>query len=99
MDKLAKDTENFSGADIAAVCNEAVMLSIRDYVSNGGTDNAEKIKKNKISMKHFQRAIEKVRPRKTGEVLGAVGPKMAGGRRGKLTGKTKPSPEDEEMYV
>jgi transitional endoplasmic reticulum ATPase len=102
LDKLAKATEGFSGADIAAVCNEAVMLSIREYVSSGGTDNAEKIKKNKLTMKHFQKAIQKVKPRKTGEPLGKAGhpiPGARGAKYGKYGGKPKPSPEDEEMYV
>jgi transitional endoplasmic reticulum ATPase len=101
LDKLAKDTEGFSGADIAAVCNEAVMLSIREYVSAGGTDNAEKIKKNKLKMKHFQKAIQKVKPRKTGEALNKAGYPMArtGTRSGNIRSKPKPTPEDEEMYV
>ncbi|HPJ83953.1 MAG TPA: CDC48 family AAA ATPase, partial [Methanothrix sp.] len=32
---LSKRTDGFSGADIAAVCNEAVMLAIREYVLAG----------------------------------------------------------------
>jgi transitional endoplasmic reticulum ATPase len=99
LDKLAKDTEGFSGADIAAVCNEAVMLSIREYVGSGGTDKSEKFKKNKITMEHFQKAIQKVKPRKTGEALSKSGFPMTGARGGKSGGKSKPSPEDEEMYV
>jgi transitional endoplasmic reticulum ATPase len=99
MDKLAKETEGFSGADIAAVCNEAVMLSIREYVSSGGTDNAEKIKKNKLTMNHFQEAIQKVKPRKTGEALNKPGHQIPGARGAKYGGKSQPSPEDEEMYV
>ena len=100
LDKLAKDTEGFSGADIAAVCNEAVMLSIREYVQAGGTDNKERIKSNKISMKHFMSAIEKVKPEKVKEKIqknaGAL-QKFAGGRPGPV--KAKPSREEEEMYV
>jgi transitional endoplasmic reticulum ATPase len=100
IDKLAKDTEGFSGADIAAVCNEAVMLSIREYVSSGGTDKAEKIKSNKISMKHFQKAIEKVKPEKIGESLQKYS--SAGLRAGMGTGKPgrgkKPS-DEKELYV
>ena len=75
------------------------MLSIREYVSSGGTDNAEKIKKNKITMKHFQKSIQKVKPRKTGEALSKSGLPMVSARGGKFGGKSKPSPEDEEMYV
>jgi transitional endoplasmic reticulum ATPase len=99
LDKLAKDSEGFSGADIAAVCNEAVMLSIREYVKSGGTDNAERIKKNKISMKHFQTAIKKVKPRKTGEAISKQTRSMASRVGGAGQHRRKPSPEDEEMYV
>lgn len=99
LDKLSKDTEGFSGADIAAVCNEAVMLSIREYVSSGGTDNAEKIKKNKVSMKHFQKAIQKVKPRKSGEPISQAGLPISsrGANISKL--KSKPSQKEEEMYI
>ena len=98
MDKLAKDTEGFSGADIAAVCNEAVMLSIRDYVKSGGTDNAERIKSNRISMKHFQKALDKVKPDKTRETIAKAS--MAS----QLTGKKRDMEEKriherEEIYA
>jgi len=100
LDKLAKDTESFSGADIAAVCNEAVMLSIREYVSNGGTDNAEKLKKNKISMNHFESAIEKLIPEKIGESIqqqsSAI--KRLGGNS-YTPSKVIPNGDEEEMYA
>lgn len=100
LEKLAKDTEGFSGADIASVCNEAVMLSIREYVQAGGTDNKERIKSNKISMKHFMKAIEKVKPEKIGEKIqknaGAI-QKFTNGKADHLI--SKPSLEEEEMYV
>lgn len=100
IEKLAKDTEGFSGADIAAVCNEAVMLSIREYVANGGTDNKERIKSNKISMKHFQRAIEKVKPDQIGENIrrntGAF-KKYSTGKADHI--KTKSSRKEEKMYA
>ncbi len=99
LDKLAKDTEGFSGADIAAVCNEAVMLSIREYVTAGGTDNAERIKKNKITMKHFQNAIKKVKPRKTGQAITNHIQSIPARFGGVEQRKRKPSPKDEEMYV
>jgi transitional endoplasmic reticulum ATPase len=73
LDKLAKDAEGFSGADIAAVCNEAVMLSIRDYVASGGNDKPERFKKNKITIEHFELAIEKVKPNNLSESLTSSG--------------------------
>jgi transitional endoplasmic reticulum ATPase len=62
LDKLATKMENFTGAEIAAVCNEAVMLSIRDYVLQGGDVSEQQIKKRKVGMKYFEKAMENVEP-------------------------------------
>lgn len=59
--KLAKKTEDMSGADIASVCNEAVMLAIREYVSKGGKMEKKEIEMNEVSMRHFEEALEKVK--------------------------------------
>lgn len=61
LDVLARDTEGFTGADIASVSNEATMLSIRDFVLEGGDLSEERIAKRKISNKYFQKAMDKVR--------------------------------------
>ncbi len=47
---LAKNTEGYVGADIEAVCREAVMLTLRDNVN---ADNVE--------MKYFKKAMRKVK--------------------------------------
>jgi transitional endoplasmic reticulum ATPase len=62
LDKLAGKMENFTGAEIAAVCNEAVMLAIRDYVLEGGDVEEDKIKGRKVGMKYFERAMQNVEP-------------------------------------
>ena len=62
LDKLATRMENFTGAEIAAVCNEAVMLSIRDYVLEGGDLDEDKVKKVMVGMKYFEKAMESVEP-------------------------------------
>jgi len=62
LDKLATQMGNFTGADIAAVCNEAMMLSIRDYVLEGGDVSEEKVKGRKVGMKYFEKAMENVEP-------------------------------------
>src|SRR5881296_184130 len=36
VDELASRTEDYTGAEIEAVCNEAAILAIRDYVAAGG---------------------------------------------------------------
>jgi len=69
IQELASMTEGYSGADIHAVCNEAVMLAIREIVfsqidkeqSESDTKH-EDVTKYKVSWKHFQAALEKVKP-------------------------------------
>ncbi len=67
IDELAKRTEGYTGADIAAVCNEATMLAIREYILSRAKDkkdiDKEDMKKNlKVRMKHFEEAMRKIKP-------------------------------------
>jgi transitional endoplasmic reticulum ATPase len=62
LDKLASKMNNYTGAEISAVCNEAVMLAIRDYVLEGGDLDEERLKERKVSMKYFEKAMENVEP-------------------------------------
>ncbi len=59
---LAKDTEDFTGADIASVCNEATMLAIREYVNSGNPTGEGEIKELKLGYHHFRDAMTKVKP-------------------------------------
>lgn len=52
LEVLAKRTHGFVGADIEAVCREAVMLTLR-----------ENIKSELVDMKQFKEAIKKVKPK------------------------------------
>jgi len=61
ISKLIRETANMSGADIASICNEAVMLSIREFVSEGGDMDADKIKQTKVHQRHFKEAVKKVK--------------------------------------
>jgi transitional endoplasmic reticulum ATPase len=61
---ISKRTDGYSGADLAAVCNEAVMLAIREYVLAGKPQEDEEIEKYKIEGKHFEEALKKVLPSK-----------------------------------
>lgn len=62
LEELAEKTEGYTGADIAAVCNEAVMAAIREYINNGGKMDKEELKKLKIHKKHFEEALKNVKP-------------------------------------
>jgi transitional endoplasmic reticulum ATPase len=56
-EELAKLAENYSGADIAAVCREAGMNSIREAVAK----DKDKPKAQKVTMRHFKDAVAQVR--------------------------------------
>jgi transitional endoplasmic reticulum ATPase len=58
VESLAKETENMSGADIFAICHEASMTAIGDYINSGLTNQ-----KLSISRKHFETAIKSVKRR------------------------------------
>jgi len=49
--KLAEMTEGYTGADIEAVCREAAMVAAR-----------ENINIDKVSMRHFEAALQKIKP-------------------------------------
>ncbi|MEM0022057.1 MAG: CDC48 family AAA ATPase [Archaeoglobaceae archaeon] len=51
LNELAEMTEGYVGADIEAICREAVMLALRE------NPNAEK-----VEMRHFYDAIKKIKP-------------------------------------
>ena len=61
IDELAKKADGYSGADLAALANEAVMLTIRKMVAQGETD-LEKMSEQRIDMAAFTEALSKVKP-------------------------------------
>lgn len=62
LDTLADDTEDFTGADLASVCNEATILAIREYVVSGKPTDDESVKQLKVGYHHFMDAMKKVKP-------------------------------------
>ncbi|MEK6986749.1 MAG: CDC48 family AAA ATPase [Candidatus Thermoplasmatota archaeon] len=67
LDHIAKRTDKYTGAELAAICNEASMLAIRETAFKAkGVDDAA-LKKVKIEKRHFEAAMNKVQPR-TGEL-------------------------------
>jgi len=66
IDKIAEMTDGMSGADIAAVPNTAVSLVIHEFLD--ANPDAKDIEKTasaaKVTMKHFEQAVKKVRDQK-----------------------------------
>jgi len=64
IEKLAQMTEGYVGADIEAVCREAAMLALRDFIKPGM--EREEVKKEsrraRIKSEHFEKALSMVRP-------------------------------------
>src|ERR687884_131893 len=75
IDKLVGLTEGCTGADIAAITNAAAMSAIKEYIVDNnkvGSNNQDikhksegKKKEFKISMKHFEAAIQKIKKKAT----------------------------------
>ncbi len=63
IDELAERTEGYTGADLAAICNTAVMLALREHIMNSRKpEEARKNLKNlKVSMRHFEEALKRVK--------------------------------------
>jgi transitional endoplasmic reticulum ATPase len=59
---LAKRTGGYSGADLSALVNEGIMLAIRAVVAKGGDLSKDSLQKERVNMKAFLEALEKVRP-------------------------------------
>jgi transitional endoplasmic reticulum ATPase len=70
IEKLADQTDGYTGADIASLSSAAVMLALREHVSKyKDPKEAEKHKEElKIHMKHFEDAMKKIRPLSTQEL-------------------------------
>ncbi len=64
LDELARKTEGYTGADIASICNTAVMLSIKEHIGKAkdAEDAKKKAKGLKVAKRHFDEAMQKVKP-------------------------------------
>jgi len=64
VDVLAEKTEKYTGADLAALANTTAMLVIKEHITKSKT--LEKAKENlkdlKITMKDFEKTLEKMKP-------------------------------------
>ena len=64
IDELADKTEDYSGADLAALANTTSMLVIKEHIAKSKTleKAKETLKDLKISMKDFEKTLEKMKP-------------------------------------
>jgi transitional endoplasmic reticulum ATPase len=66
LEKIAESTDGFSGADVAAIANTAASIVINEFIDKY-PDPKEAEKQAdiaKVTMKHFEEAIKKVRAQK-----------------------------------
>jgi transitional endoplasmic reticulum ATPase len=63
MDELADKTDGYTGADLAALANTTAMLVIKEHITKSKTLEKAKanLKKLKISMKDFEKTLEKMK--------------------------------------
>ncbi|TLY08200.1 MAG: CDC48 family AAA ATPase [Thaumarchaeota archaeon] len=59
LDKLVEMTDGYTGADVAALVNAAAMSAIKQHIDGGKKSNTKE--KLKISMTHFEAAMQKVK--------------------------------------
>jgi len=64
IDVLAEKTDGYSGADLAALANTTSMLVIKEHIAKSKTleKAKETIKDLKITMKDFEKTLEKIKP-------------------------------------
>ncbi|MEM5831287.1 MAG: AAA family ATPase, partial [Candidatus Aenigmatarchaeota archaeon] len=64
LEKIAEKTENYSGADLEAICKEAAILALREAIE-------KKIEPEKMLVKaiHFEKALEIVKPSISKEMI------------------------------
>ncbi|ESS07919.1 MAG: AAA family ATPase, CDC48 subfamily [uncultured archaeon A07HN63] len=68
LDKLARKTEGYVGADIEAVCREASMAASREFIGSVDPEEVgESVGNVRVTMSHFEEALEEVQPSVTEE--------------------------------
>ncbi|MHA1969997.1 MAG: AAA family ATPase, partial [Candidatus Hodarchaeales archaeon] len=68
LEELSRRTEKFSGAELASLCHEAVLLAIQEYLPSVERSE-ESYKENKVAMSHLEFALSKIiESRKSGRI-------------------------------
>ena len=68
LDSLARKTEGYVGADIEAVCREASMAASREFIGSVDREEvAESVGNVRVTMGHFEDALDQVQPSVTPE--------------------------------
>ena len=65
-EKLSETTDGLSGADVASIANTAVSLVVHEHLDSApdAKEITEKASNAKVTMKHFEEAVKKVREQK-----------------------------------
>ncbi|MFB6122233.1 MAG: CDC48 family AAA ATPase [Haloferacaceae archaeon] len=68
LDELARKTEGYVGADVEAVCREASMAASREFIRSVSPEEmGESLGNVRITMDHFEEALDQVNPSVTEE--------------------------------
>jgi transitional endoplasmic reticulum ATPase len=68
LDRLARQTEGYVGADIEALCREASMAATREFVRSVDPEEvADSVGNVRVTMDHFEAALDEVAPSVTAE--------------------------------
>jgi transitional endoplasmic reticulum ATPase len=62
IDEIARRADKYTGAELAAVCNESAMLAIREFAIKLRTFDEKDLKKVRIEKRHVEDALKKVQP-------------------------------------
>ena len=68
LDDLAEKTDGCTGADIAAICNEAVMNAVRHLIAENPEPKDEDIQNCRVSKEDFEKALDKFGPKSRQEL-------------------------------
>jgi transitional endoplasmic reticulum ATPase len=68
LDKLARKTEGYVGADIEALAREASMAASREFINSVSPEEmAESLGNVRVTMNHFEHALDEINPSVTDE--------------------------------